>query len=65
MLIEIGETSGRIWDELESRGEVELARLPKILKGKSVVVYQALGWLARENKVAYRKEGDKIFVSLA
>ena len=64
MLTEIGETAGRIWDELKSRGEVELARLPKILKGKSVIVYQALGWLARENKVAYRKEGDKIFVSL-
>ncbi len=64
MFTEIGETAGRIWQLLSDREEVNIAGLPKILNEKSVVVYQALGWLARENKITYRKEGGKILVSL-
>lgn len=58
-------TAGRIWEILKEGEEVDISRLPKILKEKTVIVYQSMGWLAREDKIIYRAEGDKIFVSLA
>jgi hypothetical protein len=61
----IGETAGQIWDFLKKKGEVSMAELPQHLKEKSNVVYQAIGWLARENKIEYRTAGAKTFVSLA
>ena len=60
----IGETAGRIWERLSADGELPLDKLPKVLDEKSVLVYQALGWLAREDKVVYRTAGNKVFVSL-
>jgi hypothetical protein len=60
----IGETAGKIWQTLRSKNEVNVVQLPRLLKEKSVVVYQALGWLACEDKITYRTQGDKTFVSL-
>jgi hypothetical protein len=60
----IGETAGQIWKIMRKNEEVNIAQLPKLLEEKSAIVYQALGWLARENKIAYRMEGTKTFVSL-
>ena len=64
MFTEIGEAAGRIWQLLKDKEEVNIAGLSKILNEKSVIVYQALGWLARENKITYHKKGGKILVSL-
>jgi hypothetical protein len=61
----IGETAGRIWEVLREKEKVNVTQLPKTLKEKTLIVYQALGWLARENKIDYHKKGDKIFVSLS
>ena len=61
----IGETAGQIWDLLKKKGEVNMAEVPKLLKEKSTVVYQAVGWLARENKIEYRTAATKTFISLA
>jgi Mn-dependent DtxR family transcriptional regulator len=60
----VGETAGQIWDLLKKKGEVNMAEVPKILKEKSTVVHQAIGWLARENKIEYRTADAKIFISL-
>ena len=61
----IGETAGLIWDLLKKKGEINIAEVPRLLKEKSTVVYQAIGWLARENKIEYRTAATKTFVSLA
>ncbi len=61
----VGETAGQLWDLLKKKGELNLADVPKHLTEKSAVVYQAIGWLARENKIEYRTAGAKTFVSLA
>ena len=61
----VGETAGQIWDLLKKKGEVNMAEVPRLLKEKSSVVYQAIGWLARENKIEYRTAATKTFVSLA
>lgn len=60
----IGITAGIIWKTLKSKEEVNVLQLPRILKEKSDIVYQALGWLARENKINYSTKNKKIFVSL-
>ena len=61
----IGITAGRIWERLRTDGELNLSQLPKILNENSALVYQALGWLAREDKIEYRTMGSKILVSLS
>lgn len=61
----IGETAGRIWQALRDKEAVGISQLPKVLKEKDVIVYQALGWLAREGKVKYETRGKKTLVSLS
>ena len=60
----IGETAGKIWSTLKDNEEVNISQLPKVLNEKPVIVYQALGWLAREDKINYHVKGGKILVSL-
>ncbi len=60
----IGETAGKIWKILQKEDEVSVSRLVKMVGEKSSLVYQALGWLARENKINFRREANKHLVSL-
>ncbi|MDH4222027.1 MAG: winged helix-turn-helix domain-containing protein [candidate division Zixibacteria bacterium] len=61
----IGETAGKVWNILSEKEEVAISQLPKILKEKELLVYQALGWLAREDKIAYQTKGNKIVIRLS
>jgi hypothetical protein len=61
----IGHTAGQIWQILNTKGEVSLTQLPRLLKLTTDITYQALGWLAREDKVEYRTKAGKVYVSLA
>ena len=65
MIDKIGMTAGKIWEILKSQEQVNVAQLPKLLNEKSAVVYQGLGWLAREDKIEYQTKAAKTFVSLA
>jgi hypothetical protein len=60
----IGEIAGKIWTILGEKQNVDISKLPKILKEKGETVYQALGWLAREDKIKYHTKERKTFVSL-
>jgi len=60
----IGETAGRVWDVLKDKKEMSLSQIPKAVKEKDVLVYQALGWLAREDKIQYNTKGNKTMVTL-
>jgi len=61
----IGLTAGAIWDVLGKKHEVSLTQLSKLIKEKPLVVQQALGWLARENKITFREAGEKVYIALA
>ncbi|HVP80403.1 MAG TPA: winged helix-turn-helix domain-containing protein [Thermodesulfobacteriota bacterium] len=61
----IGEIAGKIWTALGERQNVDILKLPKMLKEKAEIVYQALGWLAREDKINYHTKDRKTFVSLS
>ena len=49
---EIGITAGAIWHVLEAKGELSLAQLKKAVKGTTPMFDWAVGWLAREDKIA-------------
>jgi hypothetical protein len=53
---EIGFTAGAIWQALNSKGELSLEQLKKEAKAKSPLFDWAVGWLAREDKIAITPE---------
>ena len=60
----IGEAAGKIWSILREKRELNITEIPKILKKKEIISYQALGWLSREDKIEYHKKKNITFVSL-
>lgn len=58
------EAVGRTWQYLKDNGETGLVVLPRRLKERSELVNQAIGWLAREDKLRYREEKGRTFISL-
>jgi hypothetical protein len=60
----IGEAAGAVWKMLGSKGRVALTTLPKLLDRDNMVVQQGVGWLAREHKVEFEKEGRALYVKL-
>lgn len=60
----VGYTAGNIWSLLEEYEQVSLSKVPKMLDEKDSVVYQAIGWLAREDKINYEQKGRQTLVSL-
>ena len=58
------ETAGKTWKFLGQNGETDVGELCRYVKEKETVVYQALGWLAREDKINYTTKNRKTFVSL-
>ena len=65
MKTKIGEMAGRVWKILGEKEAVAVSRLPQLLKEKGEIVYQGLGWLAKEDKVEFHKKEGKTFVSLS
>jgi hypothetical protein len=51
-LDEIGQTAGDVWGFLATSGPVSLSALEKGVAAPRAQVYMAVGWLAREGKVA-------------
>lgn len=62
---QIGETAGDVWRVLaEESGPVSLAQLAKRVEQPRDVVMQAIGWLAREDKVRIEENGRTRTISL-
>ena len=58
------EAAGKTWRFLGQNGQTNVSQLAKSLKEKDEVVLQALGWLAREDKINYTVKNRRTFVSL-
>jgi Winged helix-turn-helix domain (DUF2582) len=58
------ETAGKAWRFLGQNGQTNVGQLAKSLKEKDEVVLQAIGWLAREDKIDYTVKNRRTFVSL-
>lgn len=61
----IGEAAGKVWKALGTKGKVALTTLPKVLEEDGALVNQAIGWLARESKIEFEKEGRAVYVKLS
>lgn len=65
MLIhQVGETAGQIWHALQQKGPLGLSALKKQLGAPDFILSMALGWLAREDKIAIAAEGRSYRVEL-
>jgi hypothetical protein len=61
---QVGETAGKIWEMLNESGPQTLAKIKKGLNGAGELVFFALGWLAREDKVDISQEKKTFKVTL-
>jgi hypothetical protein len=60
----IAECAERIIKALAESGEANVLRLSQQLSERSVITYQALGWLAREGRIQYAQRGNQVYVSV-
>lgn len=60
----IGTVAGKVWQTLNTKGEMSMTALKKALGSKDASVDWAIGWLAREGKLAFHKEKNVIKVGL-
>ena len=61
---QIGETAGLVWTYLRDSGPISLAKLTKEIAAPLDVIMQAVGWLAREDKVAIEERNRSRVISL-
>jgi hypothetical protein len=64
MIQSIGDTAGKVWKFLNEKGEANLSQLKKRVKADPNLILQAIGWLAREDKLRIEKKGRHISYSL-
>ena len=56
MIPTIGQTAGKVWSFLEEKGEANLTQIKKGVKADPNLILQAIGWLAREDKLQIEKK---------
>ena len=61
---QIGEAAGLVWHTLEEEGSLSAAKLAKMIDAPRDVVMQAVGWLAREDKVCIEETSRGRVISL-
>ena len=63
MITKIGENAGLVWNSLQN-GAQEIKAIKKATKLKNEDLYMALGWLAREGKLAFVVNEKEITIEL-
>lgn len=63
-IAQIGEAAGVLWNHLQDQGPQPLTKLTKDVDLPRDLLMQALGWLAREDKVTIEDEKRAKVVSL-
>ena len=58
------EAAGKTWKTLGENGEIAIPEITKMIKEKEEIALQAIGWLAREDKINYATKNNKTFISL-
>jgi hypothetical protein len=61
---EIGAAAGAIWHVLNSKGGLTFSRLQKEVDVKAPIFDWAIGWLAREDKIAIGKSKRSFVIEL-
>jgi len=61
----IGSDAGYVWQVLDAQGTKSVKELKKATKLTEKEIYAAIGWLAREEKLAFHEDENDLFISLA
>ncbi len=61
---QIGATAGLVWQMLADQGPATAARIIREVDAPRDIAMQALGWLARENKIAIEESTRSRLYSL-
>lgn len=61
----IGETAGEVWHTLLEHGQLTFTQLAKEVDAPRDRVMQAVGWLAREDKICIDEQPRRRVISLA
>jgi len=56
----VGETAGAVWQYLHQNGKATLSAVERNVKAPKPVVHMAVGWLAREGKLALVEENRDV-----
>jgi hypothetical protein len=64
MIHSIAETAGMVWKFLDEKGEATLNQMKRGIKADPNVILQAIGWLAREDKLVIEKKDRYLTYSL-
>ena len=65
MIETIGKNAGLVWKALNENGAMNVKALKKVTKSRTEKdLYAALGWLAREEKLAFTEKEQELQVSL-
>lgn len=65
MTEQIGINAGKVWTILDENGRQNVKEIKKVTKLTEKDLYAALGWLAREGKIALEAEEKEVFASLS
>jgi hypothetical protein len=61
---QIAECAGRIVGVLSRVHQANLLQLSEHLPDRSTLIYQAIGWLAREGRIRYERHGNQVYIRL-
>jgi hypothetical protein len=64
MMNSIKECTERVLNELARLERVNLLSMAEHLGERSMIVYQSIGWLAREGRIRFLQEGNQVYISL-
>ena len=64
MVSRVGKNAGSVWNYLHEHPGVPLKQISKELRLKDSLTFMAIGWLAREGKLAFEENGKTTKVSL-
>lgn len=63
-IMHIGDVAGRVWQYLDQHGPTTLTKLVKEVEAPRDSIMQAVGWLAREDKLLFDANGRSKTVRL-
>ncbi|MDD2313581.1 MAG: winged helix-turn-helix domain-containing protein [Proteiniphilum sp.] len=64
MIEKIGTNAGKVWTQLDEAGRQNMKEVKKSTKLTEKDLYAAIGWLAREGKIALEEEEKELYISL-
>ena len=64
MIEKIGTNAGKVWTQIDKAGRQNVKEVKKSTKLTEKDLYAAIGWLAREGKIALEEEEKELYISL-